>query len=121
MRLVVLESPLAGNIERNRRYLLRCIRDCLARGESPIASHQTFAAALDDADPAQRELGMLAGFAWRRFADATVIYDDHGISAGMQLGIEDAVRERDARRYTVQDPHVIEYRRIGAEPEEVST
>ena len=119
MRLVVLESPMAGDVERNRRYLLRCIRDCLARGESPIASHQTFAAALDDADPAQRDLGIRAGFAWRGVADATVVYADHGISSGMQLGVEDATRERDARVYrTPFVRHAIEFRKIGAEPGE---
>lgn len=121
MRLVIIESPYAGNVERNRRYLLRCIRDCLARGESPYASHLMLTTALVDADVNERDLGIRAGFAWRGVADATVIYTDHGISTGMRYGIEDAVRERDARRYTVQDPHAIEYRTIGAEPEEVST
>ena len=131
MRLVVLESPLNGDaatpeerarvVPRNRRYLLRCIRDCLARGESPMASHQMLVDVCDDTQPEERDLGIRAGFAWRTAARATVIYTDHGISSGMRYGIEDAVRERDARLYAPsQGPHAIEYRTIGAEPEEVS-
>jgi hypothetical protein len=37
--LVVVESPYAGNIERNLRYLRACMADCLRRGEAPFASH----------------------------------------------------------------------------------
>lgn len=131
MRLVIIESPFAGkgdtpeerarNTERNKRYLHRCIQDCLRRGESPYGSHRMLTAALDDMKPEERDLGIRAGFAWRTRADATVIYTDHGISSGMRYGIEDAVRERDARLYVpTRGQHAIEYRTIGAEPEEVS-
>lgn len=123
----MLESPFAGDttperrervIARNRRYLQRCIRDCLDRGESPIASHQMLTDVCRDEVPELRELGIQAGFAWRRVADATVIYTDHGISSGMRLGIEDAVRERETRVQIARGPHAIEYRSIGAEAEE---
>lgn len=39
MRLVILESPYAGNIEKNVAYARACVRDSLSRGEAPIASH----------------------------------------------------------------------------------
>ena len=121
MRLVIIESPYAGDVARNLRYLRRAIIDCVQRGESPYASHLMLTAALDDTQPEERDLGIRAGFAWRTAARATVIYTDHGISSGMRYGIEDAVRERDARLYAPsQGPHAIEYRTIGAEPEEVS-
>lgn len=39
LRLVIVESPYAGDIEANVAYARRCLRDSLARGEAPIASH----------------------------------------------------------------------------------
>src|SRR5258707_638045 len=39
MRLVILESPFAGEVETNKVYAQAAVRDCLGRGESPIASH----------------------------------------------------------------------------------
>src|SRR5690606_3550939 len=38
-RLVILESPYAGNIDLNIDYARAAVRDSLSRGESPIASH----------------------------------------------------------------------------------
>lgn len=104
MRLVVIESPFAGELDRNRVYLDRCILDCLARGESPYASHRMLTSALDDLVHAQRTYGIQAGFYWRRAASATIVYCDYGVSRGMQLGILDA---------QALDEHVIEYREIG--------
>ena len=106
MYLVIIESPFAGDLERNRIYLDRCIRDCLARGESPYASHRMLTAALDDALPHERALGIEAGFAWRGVADATVAYIDYGISRGMQAGIDHATKIG----------HPIERRAIGLNP-----
>ena len=42
MRLVILESPYAGRdqaeIHGNVLYARACLRDCLLRGEAPLAS-----------------------------------------------------------------------------------
>ena len=38
-------------------------------------------------------MGIDAGLAWGVEAEATVVYVDHGISRGMQYGIERAHRE----------------------------
>jgi len=84
MKLVVIESPYAGDVERNKRYLQRCILDCLKRGESPYASHQMLTEALCDAIPEDRAFGIHAGFAWAPAADLIVFYVDYGTSAGMQ-------------------------------------
>ena len=35
LRLVVLESPYAGDVARNVRYARACLRDSLLRGEAP--------------------------------------------------------------------------------------
>jgi hypothetical protein len=82
MKRVIIESPYAGNVARNKLYLQYCIRDCLRRSESPYASHQMLTEALDDNDPEQRKLGMEAGFAWSD-GSTHVFYVDLGWSGGM--------------------------------------
>lgn len=92
MRRVILESPFAGDVKRNLKYLRACMRDSLMRGEAPYASHAIYTqpGVLNDDNPEDRRLGMLAGFAWRPVADATVVYVDLGNSPGMIAGVEDA-------------------------------
>ena len=92
MKRVVIESPFAGDVERNIQYARECMSDSLKRGEAPIASHLLYTqpGILDDTDPAQRERGIKAGFAWNAFAELTVVYTDLGISKGMEYGIENA-------------------------------
>lgn len=90
MKLVVIESPYAGNRARNIIYVKACARDCFARGESPLASHYSLTQVLEDDIPEERELGIRAGLAWAAVAHATVVYTDLGISAGMLRGIEHA-------------------------------
>lgn len=92
--IVILESPYAGDVERNVRYARACLRDCLLRGEAPYASHLLYTqpGVLDDSVLAERALGIEAGFAFRPAAAMTVVYTDLGISHGMRLGVDDAVR-----------------------------
>lgn len=94
MRLVIIESPYAGDVEKNLAYLRAAMHDCLMRGEAPFASHGLYTqpGVLDDNYPAERELGIQAGFAWRKAAAATVVYTDLGYSRGMNFGIEDATK-----------------------------
>lgn len=92
MRLVIVESPYAGDVEKNVEYARRCVRDSLSRGEAPIASHLLYTqpGILDDDIPHERNWGIEAGLAWRAVAHASVVYTDRGISTGMKLGIEAA-------------------------------
>lgn len=98
-RRVVVESPFAGKTEgetqTNVAYARACIRDCLLRGEAPFASHLLYTqdGVLDDGSKAQRDLGIEAGLAFVRFAEATVVYLDRGLSKGMALGVERARAE----------------------------
>jgi hypothetical protein len=93
--LVVIESPFAGRdaVERAafRNYLRRCALDSLGRGEAPYASHAMLTQWLDDDVPEQRAQGIEAGLAWGARADLVAVYTDHGVSRGMQLGIDRAV------------------------------
>lgn len=94
MRRVVLESPFAGDVAQNVAYAKRCMRDCLARGEAPIASHLlwTQPGLLRDHNPGERSLGIAAGLAWQEVADAVVFYTDLGMSGGMQAALLNAKR-----------------------------
>jgi hypothetical protein len=92
MRLVILESPFAGDVEENINYARACVHDSLSRGEAPIASHLLYTqpGVLDDNDPKERQWGIDAGLAWKAVAHASVVYADRGISKGMEYGIEAA-------------------------------
>ena len=107
MRLVILESPYAGDVERNVAYARACVRDSLLRGEAPIASHLLYTqpGILDDAVPLDRHRGIDASLGWYAVAHASVVYTDRGISDGMLSGIEAARRAGLA----------VEYRALGGE------
>ena len=91
MKRVIVESPFAGDIETNLRYVRACMRDCLLRGEAPYASHALYtqAGVLRDDLPDERKHGIEAGFAWRAAAELTVFYVDRGWSRGMLQGKAD--------------------------------
>jgi hypothetical protein len=92
MRKVIVESPYAGDVERNTRYARAAMHDCLKRGEAPYASHLLYTqpGVLDDDIPEERTLGIEAGLVWGEAADATVVYTDLGTSRGMMFGVERA-------------------------------
>ena len=104
MRRVILKSPYAGDIATNVDYARACLRDCLQRGEAPLASHLLYTQpdVLDDSIAEERELGIRAGLTWGEVAEVTVVYVDRGVSAGMKKGI--AAAEAAGR--------TVEYRRI---------
>lgn len=87
MRLVIVESPYAGDVLKNTHYARLCMLDCLRRGEAPFASHLLYTQVLDDLLPDQRHQGIEAGLAWGTKADATVVYTDLGTSEGMKKGV----------------------------------
>lgn len=91
LKLVVIESPLAGDFARNIRYARLCGLDCIRRNEAPYASHLLMVQFLNDADPEERRAGMEAGFAWAIHAQLVVVYEDLGISNGMKMGMDNAI------------------------------
>lgn len=108
MRPVILESPFAGDRDRNTLYARRAVRDCLLRGDAPIASHLLFPqpGILDEDIEAERDWGIKAGHTWIPLASALVVYQDYNISKGMNWGIGVA------RKHGVP----VEYRNIGENP-----
>lgn len=95
MKLVVIESPFAGDVEENIAYGRRALADSLRRGEAPIASHLLHTQVLDDLAPDERRLGIAAGHAWIAVCDLVAVYADRGISRGMRAGM---ARARDEGR-----------------------
>jgi hypothetical protein len=104
MRLVILESPYAGDVEANTEYARACMLDCLKRGDAPFASHLLYTQVLDDDIAEERRLGIEAGLDWGRVAEATVVYMDRGVSSGMILGVHCAeVQNRPVEYRTLGD------------------
>lgn len=89
MRLVLVESPYAGDVVTNLAYVRAAMADCLRRGEAPFASHALYTqpGVLRDEIQEERTLGIEAGLTWGAKAEATVVYCDLGMSSGMRLGI----------------------------------
>lgn len=89
-RLVIIETPYAGDVEANIKFARACMRDSLLRGEYPLASHLLYTqpGILDDNIPSERELGIDAGFAWEERSDETAFYVDLGMSPGMKAAYE---------------------------------
>lgn len=101
---VILESPYAGDIERNINYARLAVRDSLSRGEAPIASHLLYTqdGILDDNIPEERQWGIDAGLAWKEVAEKHVFYIDYGYSKGMEY----------AKQYATDNNITVEERRI---------
>lgn len=95
MDLVLVESPYAGDVDRNLAYLREALADCFARGEAPFASHGLYTqpGILDDAIPEERAKGIEAGLLWGAHAKSLVFYVNFGFSRGMIQGLERARSE----------------------------
>jgi hypothetical protein len=105
---VVIESPYAGDIEKNMRYLAACMHDCIVNhNEAPFASHGLYTqkGVLRDEVPEERKMGIEAGFVMRPLLQKTVVYTDLGYSTGMKYGI----------KHAEEIGHPIEYRTLGGE------
>lgn len=87
----IIESPFGAptpeGIARHVRYARLCMLDCLRRGESPYASHLLYPQVWDDMSANERSSGMSAGHEWYRGAKLCAVYEDLGISPGMEAGI----------------------------------
>jgi len=95
MLFTIIESPYAGDIGANMKYLRECIQDCIRKNQSPYASHQMLAAsgALDDLNPEERALGIQCGLCLYGRADYIAFYTDMGWSKGMEEAYAVAVEK----------------------------
>lgn len=87
---VIIESPYAGDVDKNLAYARECLKECLLRGESPLASHLLYTqpGVLDDNSYVERQLGIQAGLAWIHLASEHIFYVDLGVSNGMRQAYE---------------------------------
>jgi hypothetical protein len=97
MKRVIIESPFSdgGDMDKRRlfdAYLKLCIKNSLSRGEAPFASHGFYTRVLDDNNSTERRQGMEAGFAWGQTAEIVAVYEDLGISPGMEESINRALK-----------------------------
>ena len=104
MKRVILESPFAGDVERNIEYARKCVRHSLILGEAPIVSHLLYTqdGILNDEIEEERKWGIDAGLVWKEVAQGHVFYIDYGISKGMKYAID----------YASKNNIKIEYRKI---------
>lgn len=94
--LTLIESPYAGTPEEileNEAYARHAVKDCLSKNEIPFASHilYTQPGVLDDTQSAQRRLGIEAGLIMGQLCQKTALYEDRGITLGMEEGVERAM------------------------------
>lgn len=92
----IIESPYAARSPAERRiydlYARRAMAHSLSQGEAPIAFHMLYTqrGVLQDAVASERKLGMQAAQSWYESADLVAVYDDYGVSNGMQAGMTHA-------------------------------
>lgn len=91
---VQLESPFGAStregIITNVAYALIAMHDSLWRGEAPFASHLLYTQMFNDNNAEERRIGIAAGLVIAEHAQRTVVYEDLGVSKGMQMGIDHA-------------------------------
>jgi hypothetical protein len=108
MKLAIIESPYAGEVEANLRYARLCMAHSLSLNEAPLASHLLYTqpGILDDSDAQERAQGIAAGLAWAHFADVHAFYLDRGWSRGMLA----------AHKWCLRQHSICDYRSIYNRP-----
>ena len=89
--LVYVVSRYAGNIEKNTAAAIRYARCAIERNYIPVVSHLLYPQILDDADPAQRELGLIFGQVLLEKCKEVWVFGTK-YSPGMQAEIHEARR-----------------------------
>jgi hypothetical protein len=104
--LVCVESPYAGNIERNTLYLKHCLTEVIKYyNENPYASHAFLVNCLDDSIEGERARGLVYSRQWGLKADKRIFYVDFEMSGGMV----------EAANYYISEDKLIEFRTLTKE------
>ena len=85
--LVYICSPYRGEVERNLAYAKELTRKALEYGYTPITPHLYLTQVLDDENPKERELGLMAGQELLKHCEYILVGSRYGISEGMQQEI----------------------------------
>ncbi|MCR5511700.1 MAG: hypothetical protein K6F54_12230 [Lachnospiraceae bacterium] len=94
-------SPFAGDVQTHIKEAIALCRYLISQNKIPVASHLLYPQILDDADPEQRELGLLYGLTLLEMCDEVVVLSDgpDDISPGMAGEIHEAKRLGKPIRY----------------------
>lgn len=87
--IVYICSPYAGDVEKNVKAAQSYSRFAADKGYIPVAPHLLFPQFLNDADPAERTLGLLFGNALMSKCSEVWVFGST-ISAGMEAEIKRA-------------------------------
>ena len=87
--IVYICSPYAGETESNIKAAQKYSRFAVSKGYIPIAPHLLFPQFLNDADPAERKLGLFFGNALMSKCSEVWVFGER-ISAGMEAEIKRA-------------------------------
>ena len=87
--LVFICSPFAGDMEGNAERAREYSRFAVSRDYIPIAPHLLFPQFMEEADPAQRELGISFGLVLQGLCREMWVFGDT-VSKGMAVEIEKA-------------------------------
>ena len=100
--IVYICSPYAGDIEANVAAARRYSRFAVDEGYIPIAPHLLFPQFLNDAEPAERELGLFFGNALISKCSEVWVFGSR-ISSGMEAEINRAKRKSYRLRYFTEN------------------
>ena len=96
--IVYICSPYAGDTESNIKAAQKYSRFAVNKGYIPIAPHLLFPQFLNDADPAERKLGLFFGNALMSKCSEVWVFGER-ISAGMEAEIKRACWKNYRLRY----------------------
>lgn len=100
--IVYICSPYAGDIEANVTAARRYSRFAVDEGYIPIAPHLLFPQFLNDAEPAERELGLFFGNALMSKCSEVWVFGNR-ISSGMEAEINRAKWKNYRLRYFTEE------------------
>ena len=86
MRKVYICAPLGGNVDKNLQKVKDYTRYALMCGAAPVVPH-FYALCLNDRNPKEREIGMMAGLSLLWFCDEMWIFGDEE-TKGMKSEIQ---------------------------------
>lgn len=96
--IVYICSPYAGDTESNIKAAQKYSRFAVSKGYIPIAPHLLFPQFMNDADPAERKLGLFFGNALMSKCSEVWVFGER-ISAGMEAEIKRAQWKNYRLRY----------------------
>lgn len=94
----IIESPFKNEdqtrLAENLMYVFVASRKLMVEDKvAPLFFHSLYTLFLDDNVKEERDLGLFRSFEWHTDADEKLYVIDRGLSAGMILGAEDAIKK----------------------------